>query len=285
MRPIVLEKSKFALNQLADLLGYSEPQQIKGKYYESVSKTEENERIAFFKIDRDVAQKKNLNLIDRQQYQDHIERQKANKCSALFYVVYAEENGFQLIIPQSIAGDYFTQNKNLDGQWSITMATDKALKDLIYKGALHRNLNEIFDNGLNCIQIEQVLNLLPLDSILKKAINHRDSRIIVRETKYYERNEAIKLVAKMLANGECQLCEQPAPFVDQKGIPFLESHHIIWLSNNGPDTLENSIALCPNCHSKMHILGLEKDVVKLKNRAKQLFNELFVKYQLTENIE
>jgi len=43
----------------------------------------------------------------------------------------------------------------------------------------------------------------------------------------------------------------------------LECHHVKWLSKEGEDTIENAVALCPNCHRKMHSLGLSKDIKKL----------------------
>lgn len=69
--------------------------------------------------------------------------------------------------------------------------------------------------------------------------------------------------AKQRANGICQLCHLPAPFIDRDGKPYLESHHIIWLSDGGEDSISNTVALCPNCHRKMHALNLDDDVNKL----------------------
>lgn len=42
------------------------------------------------------------------------------------------------------------------------------------------------------------------------------------------------------------------------------AHHIIWLLGGGEDTIQNTVALCPNCHRKMHVLNLEFDLQKLK---------------------
>ena len=72
---------------------------------------------------------------------------------------------------------------------------------------------------------------------------------------------------KRRANGICQLFEEIAPFKDKKGNPYLENHHIIWLANGGEDTIENTVALCPNCHHKMHSLNLKEDVKKLQDIA------------------
>jgi hypothetical protein len=36
------------------------------------------------------------------------------------------------------------------------------------------------------------------------------------------------------------------------GSPFLETHHLIRLADGGPDTVENAVAVCPNCHRRLH---------------------------------
>lgn len=55
------------------------------------------------------------------------------------------------------------------------------------------------------------------------------------------------------AKGHCEGCHKPAPFFRRNtNLPFLEVHHIIPLANEGPDTLDNVQALCPNCHRKAH---------------------------------
>lgn len=59
----------------------------------------------------------------------------------------------------------------------------------------------------------------------------------------------------------------PAPFNDQQGNPFLESHHIDWPSNGGKSPIQNIVSLCRYCHRKMHVLNLEKYVNKLKSIA------------------
>lgn len=63
------------------------------------------------------------------------------------------------------------------------------------------------------------------------------------------------VVAEVLyrADGVCEDCEQPAPFRRAKDdTPYLEVHHRIRLADGGDDTVENAIALCPNCHRKAH---------------------------------
>lgn len=84
--------------------------------------------------------------------------------------------------------------------------------------------------------------------------------------KQYARNEYVSEYAKRLANGICQLCNQAAPFQDNKGMPYLETHHIAWLARGGEDTIFNTVALCPNCHKRMHVLDLEQDKAQLLSK-------------------
>ncbi|MBF0100760.1 MAG: HNH endonuclease [Desulfobacterales bacterium] len=64
----------------------------------------------------------------------------------------------------------------------------------------------------------------------------------------------------------CQLCNQPAPFKDKQGVPYLELHHILPLPEK-KDSKENNAFLCPNCHRKMHVLNLESDIISLKHKV------------------
>ena len=86
------------------------------------------------------------------------------------------------------------------------------------------------------------------------------------QTKVYHRDPVIAAYVKKRANGFCQLCGIKAPFNDPNGEPYLECHHIDWLSNGGMDSIDNCVALCPNCHRKMHILNDPGDITLLKMR-------------------
>lgn len=79
----------------------------------------------------------------------------------------------------------------------------------------------------------------------------------------YERDSMIVAETKRLAKGKCQLCGQDAPFKTKNEEPYLECHHIVALAEGGADTMQNTVALCPNCHTKMHMLNLEEDRERL----------------------
>ncbi len=69
----------------------------------------------------------------------------------------------------------------------------------------------------------------------------------------YKRNPDVVAESLERANGICEKCSNPAPFMRlTDGTPFLEVHHIISLSKGGLDSVDNVIALCPNCHQELH---------------------------------
>ncbi|MFC1654641.1 HNH endonuclease [Myxococcota bacterium] len=69
----------------------------------------------------------------------------------------------------------------------------------------------------------------------------------------YERDPLVKVWILQNADGVCELCRNRGPFVDNSGQYFLEVHHVVFLADGGPDTIENAVALCPNCHRKCHL--------------------------------
>jgi 5-methylcytosine-specific restriction endonuclease McrA len=54
------------------------------------------------------------------------------------------------------------------------------------------------------------------------------------------------------AKQACEGCCSSAPFLTDDDLPFLEVHHIRPLAEGGPDTVDNAVALCPNCHRRLH---------------------------------
>lgn len=108
------------------------------------------------------------------------------------------------------------------------------------------------------IQIEQ-----SSEEYITGVVSGSGGRRAIKSSTFIRSADVVKETRKR-ANGICQLCNQPAPFIDKKGNPYLEGHHIIWLSRGGEDSTDNTAALCPNCHTRMHILDRPEDVEMLK---------------------
>lgn len=69
----------------------------------------------------------------------------------------------------------------------------------------------------------------------------------------FERNPDVVIEVLLRAQGICEGCKTEAPFLRRSdGTPYLEVHHRRPLSENGEDTVQNAIALCPNCHRHSH---------------------------------
>jgi len=100
---------------------------------------------------------------------------------------------------------------------------------------------------------------------LEKAVGKtsRKPKKILVETMVFVRDPTVAEYAKRRANGRCDLCGKNSPFLDSQGRPYLECHHVVWLARGGSDTVENTCALCPNCHRKMHIVGAKADIEAL----------------------
>jgi len=72
----------------------------------------------------------------------------------------------------------------------------------------------------------------------------------VAEYKRIKRNPELPVILKELYKYKCQICEHD--FKPTYGIPYSETHHMIWLSRGGVDHSNNIIVVCPNHHRIIH---------------------------------
>lgn len=119
------------------------------------------------------------------------------------------------------------------------------LKSLIFeKKTNQRNIN------LDLFQTE-VKRYFSEDN--KTPTGNFDPKLTISTSYQYIRDPAVVAYALKRANGKCEECGNNAPFISlSTGLPFLEVHHEIFLSQGGSDTVDNVKALCPNCHRKKH---------------------------------
>ena len=143
----------------------------------------------------------------------------------------------------------------------------KALKFPLTRILEENIIYDITDIKKNEILKTREVRKHSIDEIKEKAKKIENKKTNSKEVKtiYRERNQYISEFTKERAKGVCDLCGKEAPFKDKSGKPYLESHHVIPLANNGPDAIYNTVAVCPNCHRKIHILNNKKDMKKLTN--------------------
>ena len=113
------------------------------------------------------------------------------------------------------------------------------------------HLKEFFREALNCFFNKEQDILELIDKIEK---NSEKKEYI---TEQFSRDSKVREQVIKEANGICQGCKKQS-FEKENGEIYLEVHHKIYLSQNGADTVENCVALCPNCHKNEHF-GKEKN--------------------------
>ncbi|UYO74003.1 HNH endonuclease [Halomonas qinghailakensis] len=136
---------------------------------------------------------------------------------------------------------------------SFQSSLNKAVVDLLNTLVLPRS-STIEDNEEKFnLEVERSLNSSEKARAfrLKKA-NKKPEKCVVAITTF-KRNPDVVATVLLRAGGKCEACGNDAPFKKRKdNTPYLEVHHIVRLADNGDDTVENAIALCPNCHRKQH---------------------------------
>lgn len=103
-------------------------------------------------------------------------------------------------------------------------------------------------DGLADLESAPLGNELP-DRALKTSV------VVFRDAK-------VRAFVLKLAAGRCECCGKLG-FLMSNGKHYLEAHHIITLANQGPDTVENVIALCPEHHREAHY-GKDAEALEMK---------------------
>lgn len=169
----------------------------------------------------------------------------------------------------TIAFKYYDSNSILNEQ---SMLNDLSIFLEIYQDYFNENYQSIYtkekiktykprdilkdeneyQNKLN----DSIANSFKL-SVNERKHNMSEADIIPKSvratTTIFIRNPDVIVDVLIRSNGICELCGKAAPFNRRRdNSPYLEVHHKIPLANGGYDVVTNAIAVCPNCHRKLH---------------------------------
>lgn len=148
---------------------------------------------------------------------------------------------------------------------SITTPPDHVAEQLrqLIRHRRTTKLPELSEEALQEASLEELRSV----ALMKSA----PARGITTVRVQYLRAVAVKKYVLARADGYCEGCREPAPFVDSCGKPYLEPHHIHRLADEGPDHPKNVVAVCPNCHRRAHH---SKDADDFKKRLVRVVGKL-----------
>lgn len=152
-----------------------------------------------------------------------------------------DSNGFTL----SGIFNYMDYTSESDGsKWFRLRKTSSLRQSIISNEEYNQELEKQIKKSRNMSQTKR-------DGLLASA--HKKPEQIQTITTTYKRNPDVIVSVLERAKGICERCHKPAPFYRASdSTPYLEVHHVVPLSKDGDDTVDNAIALCPNCHREVH---------------------------------
>ncbi len=133
--------------------------------------------------------------------------------------------------------------KHVRSRWTLT---EHGMKH--FASASNRDLAAIPKDGI--------------DDIDQSDFGNDDPEYRKRMAGSYVRDAKVREKVLKRANGFCEECGQRG-FLTKYGQPYLETHHVISLSEQGPDRPHNVIALCANDHRRAHF---SENWVELQDR-------------------
>ncbi len=90
-----------------------------------------------------------------------------------------------------------------------------------------------------------------INDVGQDIVGNDDPEYRIRMAGSFVRDANVREQVLKRANGVCEECNAPG-FLKKDGKPYLETHHVISLSEQGPDMPHNVIALCATDHRRAH---------------------------------
>lgn len=123
-------------------------------------------------------------------------------------------------------------------------------------------------------------SLLPsdaIDDLNELPLGVSEPEKTYRMSASYARDPRIRSFVIARAKGFCEYCGEQGFLVSDGKSLYVEAHHIIALADDGKDTLENVIALCPRHHREAHYgmnrTELETEMARLLRALSKTHNQ------------
>ena len=136
--------------------------------------------------------------------------------------------------------------RRLDEQpWSVTSYNTEDGQTEITRGLLETSVVDQFD----------------IPRFIERPV---ESKLV--QGKVFSRDPGVRKAVLDRSRGKCEYCGEKG-FVTISGQIYLETHHIVPLSEDGPDNTSNVIALCANDHKKAHF-SQHKEMMRVEMLSK-----------------
>jgi hypothetical protein len=129
--------------------------------------------------------------------------------------------------------------------WAVTFYDDITGDCVLTRGAILKRVVDQFD-------------------LLDQVADEAKQRIVSRNE--YIRSREVRSRVLIRSRGRCELCDSPG-FQMSDGSIFMETHHVVPLSENGADIDTNVVALCPNHHREAHY-GQKREELRVEFLAR-----------------
>lgn len=156
------------------------------------------------------------------------------------------DDKFSVSYLTKVSDDKPLKRRTRAGNWSAVKIPPAYLflEENILAEDLEKELEEELEKSKSLTSAERIERLSKASKLPKRT------KVL---SSGFQRNSDVIAEVLLRANGNCEKCNKPAPFLRARdNTPFLEIHHKIFLAKGGEDTIENAIAVCPNCHRELH---------------------------------
>lgn len=185
-------------------------------------------------------------------------RKRASKLDDALQIAYKENLLVRVIINSGLRrehNDPMTKGskvlkRELDSEpWTIVEYNLDTGQHTIARGIINRKFVDQFD-------VDQVINTNP---------EKREQNIFV-----YNRDPKVRDHVKIRSDGKCEFCGDMG-FEMTNGALYLETHHVVPLSEGGIDHASNVIALCPRDHRMAHY---SRDASNMREKMHQIITKI-----------
>jgi 5-methylcytosine-specific restriction protein A len=115
-------------------------------------------------------------------------------------------------------------------------------------------------NTGDCVLIRGPSSENFVDQFSSDSIEIADVKKVLSASEVFLRNPEVRRRVLLRAKGRCEFCFEEG-FKTVDSAIFLETHHVVPLSEGGPDTEKNVVAICPNDHREAHF-GLRRHEIR-----------------------